>query len=59
MLREFGMKQEGREALMLASDGHFLSMFKMWIGLELRNLLTTSVKELNELILTDQLSPFY
>ncbi|CAR23644.1 Cqd1p [Lachancea thermotolerans CBS 6340] len=50
ILREFGMKREGRSIL---QDVDTLSMWKIWLGLELRQFMNLSVKQ------TDQLCPNY
>ncbi|SCU84707.1 LADA_0D03312g1_1 [Lachancea dasiensis] len=56
ILREFGMKREGRSIL---QEVDTLSMWKIWIGLELRQFMNLSVKQMHDLVKTDQLCPSY
>ncbi|SCU87272.1 LAME_0D09428g1_1 [Lachancea meyersii CBS 8951] len=56
ILREFGMKREGRSIL---QDVDTLSMWKIWLGLELRQFMNLSVKQMHDLVKTDQLCPNY
>lgn len=56
ILGEFGMQ---RENLKLLNNADGLSMLKVWIGLEIRYLMSTSAKSIFELIKTDQLCPNY
>ncbi|CUS23924.1 LAQU0S12e03092g1_1 [Lachancea quebecensis] len=56
ILREFGMKREGRSIL---QDIDTLSMWKIWLGLELRQFMNLSVKQMHDLVKTDQLCPNY
>lgn len=48
-----------RENLKLLQDADMFSMLKVWVGLEIRYLMSTSVKSIFELIKTDQLCPNY
>ncbi|SCU93610.1 LAFA_0F17304g1_1 [Lachancea sp. 'fantastica'] len=56
ILREFGMKREGRSIL---QDVDTLSMWKIWLGLEVRQFMNLSVKQMHDLVKTDQLCPNY
>ncbi|QLL30883.1 hypothetical protein HG536_0A06980 [Torulaspora globosa] len=56
ILGEFGMQ---RENLKLLNSADVLSMLKVWIGLEIRYLISSSAKNIVELIKTDQLCPNY
>ncbi|AJW08738.1 hypothetical protein H821_YJM1443P00168 [Saccharomyces cerevisiae YJM1443] len=56
ILREFGFK---REAKSLLKDASTLSMLKIWVGLEVRQLMHLSMKQIYDLVRTDQLCPNY
>ncbi|CDO95202.1 unnamed protein product [Kluyveromyces dobzhanskii CBS 2104] len=61
-LRKFGMSRAhdlaGGDTSILQEMGS-LSMLKIWIGLEIRHLMSISSKQIYELVKTDQLSPNY
>lgn len=56
ILREFGLQ---RESTSLLHDASTLSMLKIWIGLELRYLMSSSAKKIFDLVKSDQLCPNY
>lgn len=56
ILREFGFKREARSLL---NDASTLSMLKIWVGLEVRQLMHLSMKQIYDLVRTDQLCPNY
>ncbi|SCU92040.1 LAMI_0E08482g1_1 [Lachancea mirantina] len=56
ILRELSMKREGRSIL---QDVETLSMIKIWLGLEIRQLMSLSVKQMRYLVKTDQLCSNY
>ncbi|CAR56759.1 uncharacterized protein KLLA0_E24817g [Kluyveromyces lactis] len=61
-LRKFGMSRAhdlaGGDSSML-QDMSSLSMLKIWLGLEIRQLMSISSKQIYELVKTDQLCPNY
>lgn len=48
-----------RESKSLLHDASTFSMLKLWIGLELRSLMSSSAKNIFELVKSDQLCPNY
>lgn len=61
-LRRFGMNRTndfyGSDSSLL-HDVSSLSMLKIWLGLEIRQLMSFSAKQIYELVKTDQLCPNY
>ncbi|AET40945.1 Cqd1p Ecym_7093 [Eremothecium cymbalariae DBVPG len=55
-LREFGMKREHKDKLQAVGKW---PMIKTWLGLELRQFVNLSVKQIDDMVKTDQLCPSY
>ncbi|CCH59268.1 hypothetical protein TBLA_0B04310 [Henningerozyma blattae CBS 6284] len=56
ILREYALRKESNT---LIQDASRLSMLKIWMGLELRQLMNLSAAQIHYLLRTDQLSPNY